>query len=156
MDQPCVMDIKIGRQTWDPLATPKKRLIEEEKYSKCKQILGFCIPGFQVYSLDSGKLLRYGKDFGKQLHPENVQEVLEIFFNSKKKSYPPLLLRTLAYLRNIESCFKQQSALKFYASSILIAYDCGALSSKEKWFVYNSVLQKSCKSNQKIYFKEIK
>ena len=27
--EPCVMDIKIGRRTWDPLATEKKREAEE-------------------------------------------------------------------------------------------------------------------------------
>lgn len=26
--EPCIMDIKIGRQTWDPLATEEKRLSE--------------------------------------------------------------------------------------------------------------------------------
>lgn len=28
MAEPCVMDIKIGRRTWDPLATEEKRIVE--------------------------------------------------------------------------------------------------------------------------------
>lgn len=48
---PCVMDIKIGQRTWDPLADEEKIKIEESKYYECKQGLGFCIPGFQVYDL---------------------------------------------------------------------------------------------------------
>lgn len=29
LNEPCVMDIKIGRRTWDPMATEKKREAEE-------------------------------------------------------------------------------------------------------------------------------
>lgn len=28
MAEPCVIDIKIGRRTWDPLATEEKRIVE--------------------------------------------------------------------------------------------------------------------------------
>lgn len=45
------MDIKIGQRTWDPLADEEKRKCEESKYYECKQGLGFCIPGFQIYDL---------------------------------------------------------------------------------------------------------
>lgn len=54
MLEPCVMDVKIGRRTWDPLATPEKREAEEGKYVECKQGLGFCVPGFQVHSVRTG------------------------------------------------------------------------------------------------------
>uniref|UniRef100_T1GV61 Kinase n=1 Tax=Megaselia scalaris TaxID=36166 RepID=T1GV61_MEGSC len=49
---PCVMDIKIGQRTWDPLADEEKIKSEESKYFECKQGLGFCIPGFQVYDIE--------------------------------------------------------------------------------------------------------
>lgn len=29
MLDPCIMDIKIGKRTWDPLASPEKILAEE-------------------------------------------------------------------------------------------------------------------------------
>lgn len=45
------MDIKIGQRTWDPLADEEKIKCEQSKYYECKQGLGFCIPGFQVYDL---------------------------------------------------------------------------------------------------------
>ena len=32
MNEPCVCDIKIGRRTWDPMATEKKREAEEVGY----------------------------------------------------------------------------------------------------------------------------
>lgn len=74
MYEPCVMDIKIGRQTWDPLAGPAKRAGEEKKYAQCKEEYGFCIPGFQVCRLSTGFVKKYGKDYGKKLNKEMVVE----------------------------------------------------------------------------------
>lgn len=74
MSEPCVMDIKIGKRTWDPLATPDKIQAEEQKYEMCKQNLGFCIPGFQVYDIKSGRCKRFGKEYGKKLDQNSVKE----------------------------------------------------------------------------------
>lgn len=74
MHEPCVMDIKIGKRTWDPFASPEKILAEEQKYQACKQNLGFCIPGFQVYDIKSGRIKRFGKDYGKKLNPDSVKD----------------------------------------------------------------------------------
>lgn len=74
MSEPCVMDIKIGKRTWDPLATPDKIQAEEQKYEMCKRNLGFCIPGFQVYDIKSGRIKRFGKDYGKKLNQNSVKE----------------------------------------------------------------------------------
>lgn len=74
MGEPCVMDIKIGKRTWDPLATPQKIQAEEKKYELCKQNLGFCIPGFQVYDIKTGRVKRFGKEYGKKLNPNTVKD----------------------------------------------------------------------------------
>lgn len=31
--KPCIADIKIGRQTWDPYATPEKRIAEDVTFN---------------------------------------------------------------------------------------------------------------------------
>lgn len=81
MEEPCVIDIKIGRRTWDPLATEEKRLVESSKYVRTKENVGFCIPGFQVTSISAGKLKRYGKEYGKALDEKSVyQGKLILFF----------------------------------------------------------------------------
>lgn len=72
MAEPCVMDVKIGRRTWDPLAGPEKREADNRKYAASKKAYGFCIPGFQVYSLETGQLERFNKDYGKKLDAEGV------------------------------------------------------------------------------------
>lgn len=74
MVEPCVIDIKIGRRTWDPLATEEKRIVESSKYVQTKENVGFCIPGFQVSSISAGKLKRYGKEYGKGLDEKSVYE----------------------------------------------------------------------------------
>jgi inositol-polyphosphate multikinase len=68
------MDVKIGKRTWDPLASTAKREAEDSKYKSCKENLGLCIPGFQVYSISSGKVKRYGKEYGKKLNPETIKD----------------------------------------------------------------------------------
>lgn len=74
MSEPCIIDIKIGKRTWDPFASIDKQKAEEQKYKACKHTLGFCIPGFQVYDIKSGRIKRYGKEYGKKLTAENVED----------------------------------------------------------------------------------
>lgn len=74
MAEPCIIDIKIGKRTWDPLASPEKIQAEEQKYQACKKNLGFCIPGFQVYDIKTGRIKRYGKDYGKKLNVDSVKD----------------------------------------------------------------------------------
>lgn len=74
MAEPCVIDVKIGKRTWDPQATSDKISAEEQKYAACKQNLGFCIPGFQVYDIQSGRLRRFGKEYGKKLNQSSVKD----------------------------------------------------------------------------------
>lgn len=68
------MDVKIGKQTWDPLATTEKKDSEARKYVESKQAYGFCIPGFQVHKLSNGSLTKYGKDYGKKLNSKTIVE----------------------------------------------------------------------------------
>lgn len=74
MIEPCIMDIKIGKRTWDPLADKKKIITEESKYTACKQNLGICIPGFQVYNVKTGNIKRYGKEYGKKLNETTISD----------------------------------------------------------------------------------
>ncbi|KAH8360995.1 hypothetical protein KR093_006621 [Drosophila rubida] len=136
MARPCVMDVKIGQRTWDPLSSPHKREIEQQKYAMCKQNLGLCLPGFQVYQeqeqQSGGKtiLIRHGRDYGKSLDVEGFRQALALFFNVQHANAKdsPLLREVLCQLRGIQSWFKRQRLLHFYASSLLICYDFDRLS----------------------------
>ncbi|XP_012523064.1 inositol polyphosphate multikinase isoform X2 [Monomorium pharaonis] len=125
MAEPCVIDIKIGFRTWDPLATPEKRRTEELKYAESKRTYGFCITGYQVYSVLSGQLRKYDRDYGKQLGVEGVVEALENFLNiiPGKPACRRLVSEILTYLYNIERFFSMQRKYCFYSSSLLVTYD---------------------------------
>lgn len=77
MSEPCIMDLKIGKRTWDPLAGPEKRAYEDTKYAASKQAYGFCITGFQVYQ--SGRLAKFGRDYGKNLTSDTLVEGERLF-----------------------------------------------------------------------------
>lgn len=126
MRKPCVMDIKIGKRTWDPLASPQKRLVEEQKYLNSKQVLGLCLPGFQVYT-NEGELRKFGKDYGKKLDKNGLDEAIRIFLNAQHEVCKPLIREILKQLYQIREWFRQQTLLHFYASSLLIVYDYQAL-----------------------------
>ncbi|KAH8413010.1 hypothetical protein KR009_007412, partial [Drosophila setifemur] len=139
MLRPCVMDVKMGRRTWDPESSPKKRKLEEAKYVMCKQKLGLCLPGFQVYLPDEkddkeSVILRHGKDYGKSLNVEGFKQTMALFFNastndskSRRVQTEILLKEVLRQLEAILSWFQSQTLLHFYASSLLICYDYSRL-----------------------------
>ncbi|KAH8279624.1 hypothetical protein KR018_008756 [Drosophila ironensis] len=135
MLQPCVMDIKMGRRTWDPESSPNKRRLEEAKYVMCKQKLGLCLPGFQVYLPDekdpeSSLILRHGKDYGKSLSVEGFKQTMALFFNAKSRAASEVPLQeVLRQLEQILAWFQDQRVLHFYASSLLICYDYSRLRS---------------------------
>ncbi|XP_015513145.1 inositol polyphosphate multikinase [Neodiprion lecontei] len=129
MSEPCVMDVKIGRRTWDPLAGPAKRAGEENKYAESKNEYGFCIPGFQVCRLSTGFIKKYDRDYGKKLDKQMVVEAMELFLNAKP-GQPPcrnLIIKLLSTLWKILAFFRLQTKFRFYSSSILLAYDAKRL-----------------------------
>ncbi|CAK9821497.1 Inositol polyphosphate multikinase [Anthophora retusa] len=129
MAEPCVMDIKIGRRTWDPLATPEKKATEELKYAESKRTYGFCITGFQVYCVTSGQLRKFGKHYGKNLDAKAVVEALKIFLNISPERPPcrQLIVKLLSFLWKILLFFRTQRLFRFYSSSLLVAYDAKRL-----------------------------
>lgn len=97
MLEPCIIDIKIGRITSDPLALPGKIKKEQEKYKTCKEDVSFCIPGFQVYKTSTGRLHNYNKEYGKKLNGETVKDgTLQISI-----TYSIILTENLMCLYNI-------------------------------------------------------
>lgn len=129
MAEPCVMDIKIGRRTWDPLATPEKRATEELKYAESKRAYGFCITGFQVYCLSTGRLKKFDRDYGKKLDAKGVVEAMKTFLNitPERPACQQLIFELLSFLGRIMLFFRIQRKYRFYSSSLLVAYDAKKL-----------------------------
>ncbi|XP_053670734.1 inositol polyphosphate multikinase-like [Anopheles nili] len=127
MLEPCIMDLKIGRRSWDPMATEEKRQYEASKYTDSRQAYGFCIPGFQVYSLQTGRLQRYGKDYGKRLTEVTLKDAVRRFLNADVGLCRQQLVLFLTDLWNIQNWARSQTTFRLYASSVLLVYDARRL-----------------------------
>lgn len=157
MLEPCVMDIKMGQRTWDPLAPPTKRDSEDAKYKQCKETVGFCVPGFQVYQISSGNFLKYGRDYGKKLNQNTVKDgeivhfelemlnnfkfaALKLFLNADSGLNRQLITSILTSLWAIQKFMRTQTVFKIFSSSILIVYDARRLKQ-----ILESQKRNSCK-----------
>lgn len=127
MLEPCIMDIKIGRRSWDPMATEEKRRYEMSKYIESREAYGFCIPGFQFYSLQNGRLQRYGKEYGKKLNEVTVRDAIRKFLNADGGFCRQQLIQFLTDLWNIQKWARTQTSVRLYASSVLLVYDARRL-----------------------------
>lgn len=125
--EPCIMDVKIGKRTWDPDATYEKMASEQQKYQDTKRDFGFCIPGFQVYKLSNGKLRKYGKDYGKKLNKETLIDAFRTFLNADSTISRSLLVQLLVNLWQIQDWARHQHGLRLYSSSLLLIYDAKRL-----------------------------
>lgn len=129
--EPCIMDIKIGRRTWDPNATFEKICSEERKYEDCKRQLGFCIPGFQVYQLSNNQLIKFDKEFGKSLNKDRAEDAIRTFLNIEgTRVCRSLIVQFLASLWQIQYWARNQRQFRLYSSSILLVYDARRLREK--------------------------
>lgn len=122
--RPSVMDIKIGAQTYDPLACAEKVALEKAKYP-WGQELGFRILGMRVFDKHQQKYHIYGKDYGLKQTPDTVHEAFRTFLGMTHEhpGAPPYLMELLAELEQIQQWFEAQRLLAFYSSSLLIVYE---------------------------------
>ena len=136
---PNIIDVKIGSQTWGPDASEGKIAQEKSKYLGTKIPFGFSILGMLVHAFDqpnnnnnsqknpTSVVKKYDKSFGKELKQDQTQQVAEIYFNHDQK--PPVELIEIAVekISAILKVFEDQRKYKFYASSLLMAYDAQAV-----------------------------
>lgn len=150
MLEPCIIDLKMGRRTWDPLASEQKREMEDNKYQDCKNTIGFCVPGFQTYHIASGTFKKFGKEYGKKLNQNTIKDgerhylmimmkilsvtiyniifkALRLFLNVEAGLCRQLIMQILTNLWAIQKWIRTQKIFQFYSSSVLIVYDARKL-----------------------------
>jgi hypothetical protein len=87
--QPCVMDLKLGCQTYEPDATPEKQSREFGKYPEQTEF-GFRIVGMRMYDPThqdadpkNGGFRIFGKQYGRSLKTHtDLLQALRIFFSA--------------------------------------------------------------------------
>jgi hypothetical protein len=147
--KPCVMDLKMGTQTYEPDAPEEKCLRESGKYRQQEQF-GFRIVGMRVYDpkhadADTKGFRHFDKSYGRSLDTrEALLDALRLFFSAGIKPVDPAQAQTntngngdvaqekvrtraisnmLLELRPFRRFFDENKSLRFYASSLLIVYE---------------------------------
>lgn len=118
---PCVMDIKIGRITYDPMAIKEKVVEQSTKYERMREF------GFRILGVKLGLELR-DKTYGHSLETnEQVLDALDSFFRplNTLRSKFAVISQIMNRLESLSSWFetKNINQLRFFSSSLLIVYD---------------------------------
>jgi len=121
---PCLVDIKMGKQTWDPTASEEKMKKEQSKYTGTRSTLGVSIPGIQYYNILSPEVpTKSCKEFGRSLDRASLFKAFQNFLN-KDSNVEKLIAKAILHkLKRFRRFFGLQYQIAFYASSLLIAYD---------------------------------
>lgn len=136
--KPCVIDIKMGTQTYEPDASTEKRNLERNKYVH-QTTFGMRIVSMRLFDpehadADERGYRSFPKSFGRELNSrEAVLTALKTFFScgvtdsSSNNVTPKLRARVIssivAQLRQLHDWFECNDRLAFYASSLLLVYD---------------------------------
>lgn len=133
--QPCVIDIKMGAQTWYPGASDnyiaKCMVKDEETTSKA---LGFRVCGLQVYYGTMERKWKPARSWCKILTTDAVKSLLNQFVscNPTENLHPDSAFASAVYggsegiinqLIELKCWFKTQNYYQFYSSSVLLIYE---------------------------------
>lgn len=130
-ERPNVMDLKVGRQVYEPAASITAQQHKIAKYPE-QSTIGFRIVGMKAYSPSFSNVHDgyeiWGKPFGKGLRSkEDALGAVRIFFLASHGNVGPstkrVILSVIEQLIEIRNWFRNHSTLAFYASSILIVYE---------------------------------
>jgi 1D-myo-inositol-tetrakisphosphate 5-kinase/inositol-polyphosphate multikinase len=125
-ETPCLIDIKMGQQTFEPTASADKISRELRKYPYQEEI-GFRITGLKVWNKIHEHYAYYDKHFGRSLLPEQVLSGLALFLHNGETFRKDVLRELIIKLDELLEFMKQQRSHKFYCSSLLIVYDAASL-----------------------------
>ena len=119
---PCVIDIKMGQQTYEPTASLYKK---NREVLKCPHQVttGFRITGMKVYDIQTQSYSYKEKYFGRSLAPAQLCDALTFFFHNGRNLRRDVVNGVIQQLEQILVWFQHQHQLHFYCSSLLIIYD---------------------------------
>lgn len=124
---PCILDLKMGRQSYEPDATTVKKEYELRKYPE-QNLFGFRIVGMRIaphrQNVQQQQLL--DKYHGYSLKTEaQLQDSFQLFLSNchKPGTLRAVVLEFLSQLHQLKVCLEQNQSLSFYASSLLLVYE---------------------------------
>ncbi|XP_054975421.1 inositol polyphosphate multikinase isoform X3 [Sorex araneus] len=103
-NKPCIMDVKIGRKSYDPFASSEK--IQQ-----------------QVYHVHSDSYETKNQHYGRSLTKETLKDGVSRFFHNGYCLRRDAVAASIRKIENILKWFESQEQLNFYASSLLFVYE---------------------------------
>jgi len=119
---PCVIDIKMGQQTYEPTASAFKK---QREVLKCpyQATTGYRITGMKVFDVRTQTYHCKEKQYGRSLAPDQLCDALTLFFHNGVHVRRDVVLSVIQQLEQILVWLQCQNRLHFYCSSLLIIYD---------------------------------
>jgi hypothetical protein len=132
--KPCVLDLKMGTETYEPDAPDDKKRRERTKYPQQVEF-GFRLVAMRLFNpsdtlADIDGYIYFPKKFGQSLESrDRVKDGLRLFFGGGdlplivRASRAEAIKRILTQLKLIKKWFKDNNVFTFTASSILLVYE---------------------------------
>lgn len=121
-NKPCIMDVKIGRKSYDPFASSEKIQQQVSKYPLMEEI-GFLVLGMRVYHVHSDNYETKNQHYGRSLTRETLKDGVAKFFHNGHCLRRDAVAASIQKIENILKWFEGQKQLNFYASSLLFVYE---------------------------------
>jgi len=140
--KPCVVDLKMGTETFEPDASEEKKVRERKKYPPQAEF-GFRLVAMRIYNPSSGSAdkdgyLYFPKKFGRSLETrDQVKRALHTFFGGSnlpkevQANRSAVIKKILNKLKLFKSWFLDNNVFAFSASSILLLYEGDTISNEE-------------------------
>lgn len=132
MEEPCILDVKIGRRLYDDDATPEKsERMRRKAASSTSSSLGFRISGMRSLDPLDGHVVIRLKRCVRGISTDELTPMMSAFFSRLEREDAYWLVdQFIEQLRRIEEAVRETQSY-LYASSILFLYD--SENPREKW-----------------------
>ena len=126
LTNPCILDIKLGKRTYSPLATNEKMLKEMNKYP-LQKVLGVRVVGMKIYHKSTNNFITYGKEQGYGVKSKtDLYSLFDKYFLSEDLSKEINLIILDEFIQKflqLKKFLEEEKSFNLYSSSILLVYD---------------------------------
>jgi len=122
LKQPCIVDLKMGTQTYTEDA-PQNIIDREKNKYPPQSIIGFRIVGMKVFRSSTGETWKSEREWCRQIKPETMPKAIEEFFFDGKVVRQELVKKLMSKLEEIEDVLRANAQWRMYGSSLLVVYD---------------------------------